>query len=504
MSSAKSRKRVRPGIPPELVEPIRSELLKCREDLSRFNETILCRNPYWSRQEEICRSVLDYAVTAAPAGNGVGKSNVAAGIALGFALTRPGCRVVIAAPTNAQLSQVLWGELTAAYRSAERHGRYLGGKFDGLLLDWGDGWSIEGWGQGSVESKSGRHAADLLAIIDEASGCKPSVLEAIDSLNPSRRLYLGNPLRPEGKFFEVCQRADDPHTNVITIPSLESPHIDLERSPWGMADRTWLELSRAEYGEESLWWLSHVLAKFPGELAQALLPIAWLNLAASLVHVRAGPVRLGIDLALGNEGDDSAIVARDDNGVLGAWESNRWDLETVAQVAREKAIEFGVEGPHVTFDATGLGADFDNRLRAAGIVGARHFLGARAAGEKFANLRSAAGWALRRRLDPGRSTRDAAGLKPPPVDHVKAELQALNNRGRGRTAEPPQLWVPQKPFAIPAHLVQRHRTELQSLRYFLDDAGRICLEPKDLFVARIKRSPNFLDALAMTFAFPHS
>jgi hypothetical protein len=389
--------------------------------------------------------------------------------------------VVIAAPTNAQLSGVLWGEITGAYRSAERNGRYLGGRFDGLSLDWGDGWLIEGWGQGSVESKSGRHAGDLLAVIDEASGVKPQVLEAIDSLNPSRRLYLGNPLRPEGKFYEVCQHAHDPRINIITVPSLESPHIHLERSPWGLADTTWLELSRSEYGEDSLWWRCHVLAQFPDELFQALLPAAWLNEAARLVHVRSGPVRLGVDIALGVEGDESCLVWRDDDGVIDAEASNRWNLEQLADRVHRRAVEFGIRAEHVTFDSSGVGADFDNRLRAKGLLGSKGYMGSRTGGEKFANLRSAAGWALRRRLDPARSLR-------------KADLPS----------DKPALYVPQKPFALPQHLLARYRSELQGLRYELDDHGRIALEVKEDFVARLKRSPNFVDALAMTFAYPHS
>jgi hypothetical protein len=426
---------------------------------------------------------VEFPVTAAPAGNCVGKSHVGSGIALWFAVTHPGSRVVIAAPTNSQLSQVLWGGLTAAYRSAESRGRYLGGRFDQLTLDFGDGWSIEGWGQGSVESKSGRHAGDLLAIIDEASGCKPAVLEAIDSLNPSRRLYLGNPLRPEGKFFEVCQRTDDAHINVITIPSLESPHITLERSPWGLADRTWLESNAAEYGEDSLWWQSHVLAKFPGEIAEALLPAAWLQAAAATIHARSGPVRIGVDVGLGTGGDDSCWVARDDNGVIESDASNRWSLEELCKRVAAAVKRHNVRAEHVVFDASGLGADLDNRLRAAGILGAKGYLGARSGGDRYANLRAAAGWALRRRLDPDRSRRG-----PDPV------------RADGR----PVPYAPQVPFALPGHLLRRYRAELQGLRYELDSGGRILLEPKDKFVARLKRSPNFLDALMMTFAYPHS
>jgi hypothetical protein len=391
---------------------------------------------------------------------------------------------VIAAPTNAQLTQVLWAALTGAVRSAERHGRYLGGRWEGLTWTLGDGWTVEGWGQGSIESKSGRHAPDLLAIVDEASGCKPGVMEAIDSLNPSRYLYLGNPLWPEGKFFDLCQRGEsDPNVNVITIPSLESPHIDLVRSPWGMADRTWLELQESEYGSDSLWWQSHVLAKFPGEMAQALLPMQWLADAGRLIAVRTGPVRLGVDVALGRgDGDEAAIVARDDGGVIGGWLSNRWKLEELAAQAVAKVREFKVRPEHVTYDATGVGADFGARLRAAGLNGCKGYMGANSGGDRYANLRAACGWALRRRLDPNRSVRTADAGNP----------------------AAPGVYVPQRPFAIPGDLLRRYRAELQGLRYSLGPKGEIVLEAGATFRARLKRSPNFLDALLMTFAFPHS
>jgi hypothetical protein len=463
---------------------MRAEMEACRTDPSRFNEVILSRGPYWSRQRQICRSVVDFPVTAAPAGNCVGKSHVGSGIGLWFSVMHPFSRVVIAAPTNAQLSQVLWAALQGAYKSAESGGVHLGGKFDGLSLEFGDGWSIEGWGQGSIESKSGRHAGDLLAIIDEASGCKPAVMEAIDSLNPSRRLFLGNPLHPFGKFYDICQQADKPHVNVITIPSLESPHIHLERSPWGLADASWLAQNAEEYGTDSIWWRAHVLAQFPDEITQALLPIAWLNEAAACKPARSGPVRLGVDIGLGKgNGDPSCIVARDDVAVLDAWESNRWDLEELARQVATRAKQYGVRPQHITFDATGVGADVDNRLRAAGLDGAKGYMGANSGGERFCNLRSASGWALRRRLDAHRTVR-----KPDPAAPA------------GR----PAPHVPQPPFHLPQSLLGRYRPELQGVRYQLDDHGRVQLEPKEQLIARLKKSPNFLDALAMTFAFPHS
>jgi phage terminase large subunit len=449
----------------------------CHDDPSRFNETILCRNSYWHKQEEICRSVVKYPITCVKTGNGVGKSFLEGGIVPWFATLRPGSKTVVAAPSQAQLAGVLWSEIQAACKSAEEHGRYLGGRFSGLTWELGENWRVEGFGHGSVESKSGRHAPELLAIIDEASGVHRDVHEAIDSLNPSRRLYCGNPLRPEGKFFDLCELSkDNPHVNVIQISSLESPHIGLERSPWGMADRTWIENARYEYGEDSIWWLCHVLGRFPTELDQALLPIPWLDAAGRLVHLRGGRVRLGVDLAKGAGGDDSCIVARDDNGVLGSWASNRWSLEESARQVKLRAAEYNVDGPRITYDASGVGVDFANRLAAVGLFGAKDYLGSRDGGEKFANLRSACGWQLRRRLDPGRTKR----------------------------GEESGLYLPQVPFSIPADLLRRYRLELQGVRYQLDDAGRIELERKDDFVKRIKRSPNFLDSLMMTFAFPNA
>lgn len=422
-----------------------------------------------------------YPVVAAQTGNGIGKSFLAAGILWWFALSFVDSRVVVAAPTNAQLSGVVWSEVTRAKACAAKNGIDLGGRHDGLTIELGDGWSIEGFGQGSVEAKSGRHAGHLLALIDEASGIKTSVMEAIDSLNPSHRLYLGNPLRPEGKFFDVCTRSGGSSlTRVIKISSLESPDAHLPRSLRGMADATWLQLCREEYGEDSQWWKSHVLAEFPGELSDTLLPFAWLEEAARIIHIHGGLRRCAVDIAKGEGGDDAMIVIRDDNGIYGAWWSNRWSLEQLAEETANRCVEYGVEGPRVTYDATGIGTDFDNRLRQHGVYGARGYMGSAAGGDQFFNLRSACGWAFRRRLDP-----------------AKARFLADPDQGGG-------IYTRQAPFAIPRHLLARFESELKGLRYQLDDAGRIQIEPKADFVARLKRSPNFVDACMMSFAFPYA
>lgn len=483
-----------PRRPPKTSDPwLDAEIARCAADPDRFNSVVIGRTyqdgattrpaDFWSKQREICRSVLSHRITAAPSGNGVGKSFLGGALACWFTASHPGSKAVVSAPTQGQLRKVLWTEVEQAYRSAASHGLPLGGRLRALEWDLDDGWRLEGFGSGSTESKSGRHAADLLAIVDEASGVPASVMEAIDSLNPSKILYLGNPLRPEGKFYEVCERsADNPQINVVRVPSLESPDIHRQRSPRGMADAGWLETCRHEYGEDSIWWQSHVLALFPGSLVAALLEIAWLELAAKTVHVPAGDRWLGIDLGEGGGGDPTVLVVRDSNGILAHRASNRWDLDAAAEQARDLSDRLDINPSHIVYDQTGIGADFDNRLRPLGLIGAKGFKGSREGGDKFFKLRAACGWAVRQRLDPKRMVR-----KPLP-------------NGNGKLGP----WVPQHPFSLPPELLAMYRAELQGCRYQNTPAGEIALETKEDFVKRLKHSPNFLDAWLMTYAYPYA
>ena len=63
-------------------------------------------------------------------------------------------------------------------------------------------------------------------------------------------MAIGNPIRADGRFVELIRQADTDRpdsipprlaVNAIRIPSTESPHANLEKSPWGLADATWLD-----------------------------------------------------------------------------------------------------------------------------------------------------------------------------------------------------------------------------------------------------------------------
>ena len=334
---------------------IKSELAKCRSDPSRFNRTILGRPDYWSRQRELAESVIRYPVTLCTAGNAVGKSYFDAGFLHWFLTMHPGSMFLATAPSQTQLEEVLWKQVEAAHRNARIP---LGGRLlkSPLKIDFGGEWQGLAYSTTKTERLSGHHRGAMAAVIDEASGVEAPIFEAIDSCNPSTLVMTGNPLRPDGVFYDRCQdaeaKASDPDrlANLIRISSLESPDIHLPRSPRGLADATWLAKSANDYGEGSIWWLSHVLALFPDSASDTVIPRDWLDRAGRAEHLPSGPARVAIDLGEGNGGDKSVVLCRDDNGLLDLVFSNRWDFSATAKQAAAIVKKRKVAPQRVSYD----------------------------------------------------------------------------------------------------------------------------------------------------------
>ena len=88
------------------------KLLKtCRDKPSLFNKLFLKRPPYWSRQKDLCRSVVKYRTTVAYTGNMVGKDFWVAGIVVWWLLTRPESLCIITGPSQLLLGSVTFKEI---------------------------------------------------------------------------------------------------------------------------------------------------------------------------------------------------------------------------------------------------------------------------------------------------------------------------------------------------------------------------------------------------------
>lgn len=452
---------------------------------------MLRRPAYWSRQEEICRSVVRYRITVVYSGNAVGKDYALAGIIPWYGATRTGSLVIVTGVSQTLLGSVTWKELRRAVEGSpllKALGVTVSGgvKTSPQTLVFAPGWHVLGFSTTNVERASGQHAAELLAVVNEGSGVEDTIFDAVDSWAYRRLLVTGNPIRPDGRFVELIRRAEqdardrippDRAVNAIRIPSTESPHAHLERSPYGLADRTWLESVTRQYGADSNWVRSHVKAEIPAVAEDSLIPAPWLDWCAAQTRglLPAGhPIletrRIACDLGEGVGRDSSCVLVRDDWGVLDVTFGSALGLPEAACVIARKAIEYAIPPYRITYDRVGIGRDFPLHLHRHGLGEALGYAGAGSPrSSDFTNLRSESAWRLRQRLDPGYVPGGAGATKMP-------------------FAIPPGAYWP------------RLREELRTLTYTVH-GRQTRLLPKDDHAVLLGHSSDLSDALIQSFAF---
>ena len=364
---------------------MKNELIKllnrCQDRPDLFNELILKRPPYWSRQMDLCRSVVEYRTTVAYSGNMVGKDFWIAGIVLWWLLTRPKSLCIITGPSQMVLGSVTFKEIRRCLDGAllPFGGKLSSGlKASPAVIEIAPGWQALGFSTTSVERSSGQHAGHLLAVVEEASGVEDYVFDAIDSLGYERLVCIGNPIRAEGKFVDLIRQADRDRAdnvpprlavNAIRIPSTESPHAHLEKSPFGLADKTWLDSMYRKYGKGSLWVRSHIEARIPDVAAEQLIDPTWLNHHSSQQRPAAPPThpvhrtrRIACDLSEGVGRDSTCIMVVDDWGVLEVVLSNGAGLPEAAATIHRLVSKWQVPHERIIFDMLGIGRTFPNHL----------------------------------------------------------------------------------------------------------------------------------------------
>lgn len=454
-----------------------------------FNTMVLGRGQYWSKQREMCRNVASHTTTLVLSGNQIGKSYFLSGILLWYLFTRPYSRVVSTAPTANHLSRVLWTEVKNAHANAFYP---LGGKITSSpseLLALDDKWDAIGLTSPKKEALSGIHGRHVLVCIDEASGMSPDAWEGLNSLGYDKLVAVGNPVRTDNHFFNLCNKAGsaDSRIKLMTISSMMSPHIDQWKSDWGLACGSWLEDMREQYGEGSSWWRSHVLAMWPEQSTESLFRKDWLDLAEKATYTPSGHKRMGIDVAEGGR-DEAVICVGDDNGLLHLEGSNKWDFDGLADRCRVVAKQFEVDPTRITWDASGTGSAFGHFLTGRGLGGCRPYKGSFGAAKSTPgiNLRTNAAWRCSRRLDPARTV---------VVEVPETGTQTIGRIFSGRNpTEPRKERVKQTPYSIPPRFMAKLRSELESLRYEETSNGKLALESGEDFRDRLGRSPNSSDA----------
>jgi len=409
----------------------------------------------WPKQCDILRACADPNIpqVAVRSGNGVGKTYLAASIIAQYLDTHtPGYAVVTGASWQGVLKTV-WPTFKRMHRGAPVN---LGG--DVLGTEWrrGDMWGAFCVSPDSPENISGfRTENGALVLVDEASSLIPEVYEAILGLcsaRGSKIILLGNPLRPEGPFYDAFST---PGWENFNISSIEAS----EQGIAGLASPEWIEARRLEWGEDSPMWKARVLREFPEDSDTVLIPLSAVTSRIITKPLsRRGWPRLGVDVARFGS-DKTVIAARDDRCVqdIRSYSGNS-TMETVGWV--QKAMEDHACRPeNVMVDDTGVGGGVVDRLHELGLSVVPVDFGSKAyEDDKFENRRTELYWNMRKSIIP----------------------EAAN-----------PLFIPKKYNVL--------RKELPQPRYKMTSKQRIQLESKDEIRKRIGKSPDESDAVALTY-----
>ena len=144
---------------------------------------------------------------AVRSGNGVGKTALAARLMLWALQSHPSSVVVTTAPTQRQVTELLWREARSAYYRARVP---MGGVFYEGQPRWDLGPRRYAIGVSPEHTRpegfQGFHADLIVFLIDEASGIPPAHWEAIKGsllAGNAAVLAIGNPTRLEGEFHDA-------------------------------------------------------------------------------------------------------------------------------------------------------------------------------------------------------------------------------------------------------------------------------------------------------------
>lgn len=388
-------------------------------------------------------------------GHGVGKSTGGSWAMLWYLLTRYPVKVVVTAPTSAQLYDALFAELKRWVKELpDAVQQLLDVKQERIELRASPTEAFISARTSRAEQPEalqGVHSENVMLVADEASGVPEQVFEAAAgsmSGHNALTILFGNPVRSSGFFFDTHNRLKDEWWTK-RVSCVDSPRVS----------EAYISEMKSRYGEESNAYRIRVLGEFPRSDDDTIIPMELLESAKNrdVSGNPDAPIIWGLDVA--RFGSDSSVLCKRQSNVL--IDMQRWrnlDLMqlTGAVVAQYEACEFKERPVEILVDSIGLGAGVVDRLRelklpARGI----NVSESPAMGATYLNLRA----------------------------ELWHKLKA---------------WLERRDCKIPND--EDLIAELATVRYTFTSNGKVKIESKDDIRRRGLKSPDKADALCLTFA----
>jgi len=242
--------------------------------------------------------------------NGAGKTALQAWMVLWFLDCYPDGAVITTAGTWGQIKDQLWREIPFWLSKArDPESLVMAGMQAKTTIHIDDKWYATARAAAKPETFEGVHSKRVLVIFDEGKAIKPSIYEA------ARRLLRGSdqqvwwivmstPGSPSGPFFDICQSS---RWTQHHLTAYESSRISLDE----------IEDDHQDLGEQSALFWSMILADFPQEAEDTVIPLSVVESCVLNEQAQAGNAdclrSLGIDVARFGGDETSVAVCR------GAW-----------------------------------------------------------------------------------------------------------------------------------------------------------------------------------------
>ena len=253
-------------------------------------------------QRAILDSVAKNQMTSVRSGHGIGKSAVEAWTVIWFMSTRPFPKIPCTAPTQHQLFDILWAEISKWLRNNKALERELMWTKEKVYMkQYPEEWFAVARTASKPDALQGFHADDILYIIDEASGVDDTIFEPVLgalSTPGARLLMCGNPTQLTGFFY-------DSHTK--NRASYSTFHIDGRNS--SRVSQDFIDTIIRMYGEDSDVFRVRVAGDFPLQEDDIFIPISLVeNSIQTEFSPRKNPdlVHIGCDVA--RFGDDKTVI----------------------------------------------------------------------------------------------------------------------------------------------------------------------------------------------------
>jgi phage terminase large subunit len=371
--------------------------------------------------------------------------------------------------TSANLEDNLWPELAKWQgRSAFLKSAFTWHKERITADDHPETWflSARSWPKSATPDEQGKtlsglHSQFVLALIDESGAIPATVLRAAEQALSNcvfgKIVQAGNPLSLDGMLYAAATQL----AHLWTIIRITGDPDDPNRSP--RIDRAWAQRQIDTYGRDNPWVMSYILGQFPPSSLNSLLGpeevLAAMQRELPAEAYNWAQPRLGVDVA--RYGDDRTVIF--------PRQGKRAFAPVVMRHGRDTAVSTDI---------------------------AAKVMAQRLAYQTSATIMDATGgWAA------GASDVLRAGDPEHPPVNVQFHLPGLDPRYANRRAEmwfqmaewvKAGGWLPNLPELI---------AELSTATYTFVN-GKFQMEKKEQIKARLGRSPDLADALALTFGIP--